>query len=224
MQNNIKRRYSRRGLILANKLVVKTAVKTVVGIVIILIIGSAVVNVAFPSAMASLCEGTGNYTFAVKYAQLEYSYTGNTSDLSRVVEDAVYANRYDLIVEYGDKLIAREDFSTLATQKDSYYQTQYESYSYSYLQYIYGRIAVAYYSANSDYQTAVARAEEGRSRDERGTFATGNAYVPLAVAVAERGDVQNAQTLSATLSSLNVQEGEQEYLNGLISVLNSVKA
>jgi hypothetical protein len=173
--------------------------------------------------MASVFEGISNYPIAVKYAQLEYSYTGDGNALCRVVEDAVYADRGDLVITFGDKLVARPDFSEIAQGKDDYYKEQYANYTYSYSQYIYGRISVAYYITNSDYQTAVSRAEEGRLRDTRGSFAPSNAYVALAVAVAEQGDVQNAQNLSQTLATLSVQESEQDYLNGLISVLNNVK-
>jgi hypothetical protein len=139
------------------------------------------------------------------------------------VEDAVYADRDDVVAEYGDMLIKRGDFAELCEKKDAHYSEQYPAYSYSYMQYIYGRISVAYYVEKDDYDTAVARAEEGRGRDSRGSFATANAYVSLAVAIAEKGDSSNAKALCQTLEKLNVSEDEEEYLKGLIAVLNNVQ-
>lgn len=54
------------------KLVVKTAVKTVLILLGIVIAAFAIFNFAFPQHMATAMESLGNYDMAVKYANLRY--------------------------------------------------------------------------------------------------------------------------------------------------------
>ena len=66
--------------------------------------------------MATFSEQIGNYTMAVRYAALRYSYSGSTYDLARCVEDSILAAdgspRSDanaLIVEYGNQFFEKDD-------------------------------------------------------------------------------------------------------------------
>ena len=89
--------------------VVKTAVKTLLIVLAVIVVGFVIFNFAFPQHMATFAEKLGNYDMAVWYSSLRYSYTDDTDDLARCLEDAILAENDQKIVEYGDEFFEKDD-------------------------------------------------------------------------------------------------------------------
>ena len=65
----------------------------------------AILSLGFPGTLCGWCEQLGNYGFAVRYASLYYSYTGDVADLARCAEDSILSENYGDITEYCAKLV-----------------------------------------------------------------------------------------------------------------------
>lgn len=96
-----------------NKLVIRTALITVAILAFSALAVFSLWILCSPQTMASACERTGNYPFAVTCADLRYKYTKNVGDLARCAEDGILSGKDGLIVRYGGLLIADKDFDSL---------------------------------------------------------------------------------------------------------------
>ncbi len=204
------------------KLVVKTAVKTVLIILGIFLVVFAVFNLAFPQHMATITESTGNYALAVKYADLRYSYTKDCADLSRCFDDSVFLGSDAQIRKYGDKLVEDAGFEKVCEQKDVAYE------GYDYERWVYSKIAVARYHTEEDKNEALKYALEKNGSD---SFAKGNAVMSIASEVISSKDVNSAKNLCDWIKNgvadLNIPEikptdkDEQNYLKIVVTALES---
>lgn len=97
--------------------VVKTALKTLLAVIVALILAFGIASLAFPRGMANICEDMGNYTMAVSYSSLSYKYTGDIEDLARCAEDSIFAKKDKKIVKYCEELLQHKDFEELCTEK-----------------------------------------------------------------------------------------------------------
>lgn len=190
-------------------IMVKTAVKTALILIAVLLIAFGVFNFACPQHMATFTENIGNYSLAVKYTSLRYSYTGDVYDLARCVEDCVRAESDANIVKYGKKLINHGKFGEVCEYKDE--RNGFEGGTYK--QYICGKVASASYSLG-DFESALGIAVEANGVT---SFRYGNALMTLAMRVSDSSDVADK---SAVLDALNaVEPSVQEE----IELLNQVK-
>lgn len=197
------------------KIVVKTAVKTVLIILAAILAVFAVFNLAFPQHMATLTEGMGNYSLAVKYASLRYSYTHDGEDLARCFDDAVLWENDKYIIEYGEELIERGDFAQVCESKNK------QSGIYDYRHRVYGKVAVSYYNTGKK-SDAVNFAAEANGKD---SFVYANALMSLAVAVRAASDADTCNLLIAELEKIHpVNEQETTYLNQVIASLRALSA
>lgn len=197
------------------KIVVKTAVKTVLIILAAILAVFAVFNLAFPQHMATLTEGMGNYSLAVKYASLRYSYTHDGEDLARCFDDAVLWQNDKYIIEYGEELIERGDFAQVCESKNK------QSGIYDYRHRVYGKVAVSYYNTGKK-SDAVNFAAEANGKD---SFVYANALMSLAVAVRAASDADTCNLLIAELEKIHpVNEQETTYLNQVIASLRALSA
>ena len=182
---------------------VKTAVKAVLVILCAVLVAFAVFNLAFPQHMATLWENTGNYAIAVKYTDLRYKYTGDGSDLARCFDDSVLAVDNEIIISYGNELIARSDFAEICEKKDELFSEG----LYGTLKYkntVYSEIARAYYRRgfDGDLVRAVKIAAEGTPST---SFEYGNPLMSLAAKIRTSKDGNGAELM---LLALN---GSEEY-------------
>lgn len=175
-------------------MVLKSAVKAVLGIFIIFILAFAVFNLAFPQHMATITENMGYYSLAVKYADLRYSYTKNYDDLVRCFEDGVLAKNDSYVIKYGDKVIENEQkFDELCADKQN------TDSDYEYRDWAYSKISVAYYKegrkdGNRDSgDKKILKAFELAIYDN-GTeeFRYGNALMSLAASISTARDGETA--------------------------------
>ena len=70
-----------------NKIILKTALITLASLIVASLMVFSLWILCSPQSMASACEKTGNYSFAVTCADLRFKYTKNVDDLARCVED-----------------------------------------------------------------------------------------------------------------------------------------
>lgn len=222
-----------------NRIIIKTSLITFGIVAGIAVVVFAVLSLGFPSTMAGWCEQSGNYSFAVRYAALSYSYSGDVSDLARCANDAVLAQDNSLIIKYGTLLIDDEDFDDYCQTADGEFSEKYPGISYSYRQYIYAVVAGACYE-NVDLQTALGFAiealDEGFNREEftlsevleyditLNSFPLNNALGSLAInKVIVANDASSAEHLLAILKGVATDdEDEKEYLETIIEGLQNL--
>ncbi len=198
------------------KLVVKTAVKTVLIILGVLIAVFAVFNFAFPQHMATVTESMGNYSLAVKYASLRYSYTGEGDDLARCFEDSVLLGNDKYVIQYGDELTNRMDFDRICENKSLRMGG-----GYDYRHYVLGKLAVSYFKSGRK-QEAVELAYEANGNE---SFAYGNALMSLSSAAKTAKDAETCSAIIEKLDTLNPLKSEEiEYVKEVKSSLRAVVA
>lgn len=172
----------------------------------IVLVGFAIFNFACPQHMASLLESMGNYSLAVKYANLRYYYTKDCSDLARCFDDSVLCGDDELIIDYGTQLTSHADYEKTCRALSA----SYGGYDYSHT--VNSNLAVAYYNvgyeeSNTEYiDKAVSIAA-----DDNGTtsFAYGNALMLLAAKVRARKDADTAQKVLTELDGVYPSDSEE---------------
>lgn len=176
------------------KLVVKTAVKTVLIILGILIAVFAIFNFAFPQHMATATESIGNYDLAVKYASLRYYYTKDCGDLARCFDDSVLLGKDEYILQYGEPLIKNRDYERVCKSKNE----KQTGSGYDYDHWVKGKIAVAYYNTGKkDKAIEMAAASNGYK-----SFAYGNALMTLAARIRTENDAEYAAKILVELNKI----------------------
>ena len=201
-----------------NNIIVKTALKTFLAIVIILFVAFGVASLGFPQHMATLCENMGAYSIATGYASLRYTYTDDMGDLSRCLEDSIFSQKDKNIVAFGDKMLADkgafEEFC--AAKSDGVWQ------SYDYRQYVLGAIASSKLIME-DGDGAIETATY--ALDGESGFPVPNAAGDLAETIGDLKDRAAADKLYAVVSG-RVPSGELEagYHTAVLKILSSVPA
>lgn len=186
-----------------NKVILKTALLTLVTLAFAAALVFSLWLLVSPQTMASSCEKTGNYSFAVTCADLRYKYTKNVDDLARCVQDSILAKNDSLIVKYGEPLVADEGFEGLCARKNELVaDTEYGSYAADYKGYICGSLAAAQYRTDS-VDKAVATAEKYGS------------YTKLVIAIYENKDKDAAGKVLTAL------DGSDEDLSKLLEQIIS---
>ena len=148
-----------------SRTILKTALITIGGLIVALGIIFTVWIFGFPKSMATVSVQWGNYNFAVKCADRQYSRTGKTEDLALCAEISIFSGNDELIVTYCEPLVAKPDFESLCAKKDEEVakkleDTQLGSYTTSYSAYVIGNLAVSQYRTGN-LEKAVATAESG---------------------------------------------------------------
>ncbi|MDE6667841.1 MAG: hypothetical protein K2K38_05790 [Clostridia bacterium] len=196
-----------------SKVILKTALKTLLIVAVVVLVAFGIASLGFPSEMAGLCEKSGNYSMATGYANLSYTYSKNVNDLNRCFADSIYAKNDNDIVKFGDKLIADEKFSEVCENAEKVVELQ-----VNYKQYVCGHVSAAKYRrGNKDdaFNTATAAMEgvEG--------FPKNNALAMLSLQVIESRDKDTAAKLLNEITT-NHQEAGNDYYNAFIKELNNV--
>lgn len=101
------------------KLIAKTAGATLAVIVALLLLFIGLCSLCFPSVMVSLADSMGLERAAAAYSVRVYEQSGDVADLAELVERSYYAENYSAAAEYGERLLADEDFAAYCTQKDA---------------------------------------------------------------------------------------------------------
>lgn len=202
---------------------VKTAVKTVLIILGVLIAVFAVFNFAFPQHMATATESIGNYDLAVKYASLRYYYTKNCDDLARCFDDSVLLGNNEYIIDYGERLIIDREYADVCKSKNV---LQHGS-GYDYDHWVNSKLAIAYYNTDKK-QEALDLASKTNGKD---SFVYGNALMALAAKIRSNKDAESAGKLLDVLEEImsNFEKTppkdntEKDNLTQVIQIMRSVK-
>lgn len=209
--------------VIVDKLVVKTAVKTVLIIVGILVILFAVVNFGFPQHMATATESIGNYALAVKYADLRYKYTKKVEDLARCFDDSVLLGDDEIIIVYGEKLVAHDDYKTFCEEKNeefSYLST------YDYDVWVKAKICVSIYNTG-ERGAAILRAQEYNGKT---SFPYSNPLMSVAMQIFKKKDAESATAMLGVLQDLEkdlekvaeVDEDDKVCLQQIIDMMTAL--
>lgn len=166
-----------------NRLVLKTALITLAALIVASLMVFSLWILCSPQSMASACEKTGNYSFAVTCADLRFKYTKNAEDLARCAEDGILSGKDKHIISYGEKLVSHEDYNTVCERKDKKLsESEYAKYTYGYDSYIRGHLAAAQYRSG-ETDKAIQTAVGGSLRS----------FNKLVIEIAEKQDAQAAQ-------------------------------
>lgn len=197
-----------------NKVIFKTALKTLLAVLIALVAAAAILCLGFPQNVADICEKTGSYSAATVFASLRYTYTGDVNDLARCAEDSILSGNSVNIRKYCGKLVAEEEFATVCEEKDG-------AAVGFYRQYIYGNYAVALY--NGGEKALAVETAEAALNGVSG-FPEGNAYGSLAMAIVEARDAETANTVLEKIRNLSPSDSEYEikYYNAVLKVLGDI--
>ncbi|MGN0818118.1 MAG: hypothetical protein ACI4L9_04030 [Candidatus Coproplasma sp.] len=197
------------------KIIVKTAVKAALIILGLLIAAFCVLNLAFPQHVATFTEDIGNYDLAVKYASLRYTYTGDSYDLARCVDDSILSEKDEYILEYGEKLLSCQDYAEVVEYKN----TQVLNGVMDYDCFVSGKVAAAKYR-QGDFDGALELAKKSNGTQ---SFKKGNALAALAVEVRAQRDAQSAKKLLVVLDGIDCSEEEENIFKAeLYKQLNTV--
>jgi hypothetical protein len=196
------------------KIIVKTAVKTVLIIFILLAIVFAVFNFAFPQHMATACERLGNYSLAVKYTSLRYTYTRDVDDLSRCVDDCILSGKDEYIADFGEQMLKQDTFDEVVAKNGNGYPG-----SVDYNQYLSGKVAASKYAVGDfDGGLEVAFAANGYT-----SFANGNPLMVMSIRIIYEKDKSGATRMAEELQKVTPSDDvEIADLKALIKRLRSL--
>lgn len=184
-------------------IVIKTAVKTLIAAVVALLIAFGIASVGFPRSMSGICENTGNYWLAARYASLSFIYTGDIDDLWRGAENGRRAGDNAKVIEFNEKMTKHSNFGKLCAEKGGEPVRQY----------VYANLAQAKYS-ESDKQGAVNAVKD--ALDGVDGFPKNNALAVLAVTVSKAGDKATADMLYELMKD---RDDGSEYFSAVERVL-----
>lgn len=191
-----------------NKVILKSALITVAAVIVAALIVFSMWILCSPQTMATSCERTGNYSFAITCAEMRYNRTNDVNDLARCAEDGILSGKDEHIVKYCETLTLHEDFKTLCKEKDEALSGNgYGKYRLSYNGYISGHLAAAQYRTG-DIGKAVKTAESGGVQS----------FSKLVIEIAERKDKPSAQSVIAALEGLE----QTEQSENLIIILKKI--
>lgn len=197
------------------KLVVKTAVKTVLIILGIIVAAFSIFNFAFPQHMATAMESLGNYGMAVKYANLRYTYTGDSFDLARCYDDSVLAGDDESIILYAEKLLADKNYKTVCQERNDMYNKMYQDqfgFTFDYDLRVISTLSVSYYNEAvkkegaervTYTQKAMDFALEANGGDR---FLYGNALMALSIKIVNNKDKAAAASMLEVLDTITPTE------------------
>ena len=177
--------------------------------IIAIVVAFATASLGFPQQMATMFENMGAYTFATGYAGLAYKYSRSVESLARCVDDSIFAKDEANIVNYGDKLVARDDFV-------EYSATRSEESGIDYYHFVYSNLACAKYSRGDKagaFETAQA------SMQNVPDFPENNAYAALAIRAVKGLDYELAIKLYQEIIQKIPSAEQQEYYDAVLEIL-----
>lgn len=203
----------------------KTALKTLLIVLIAVVLAFGVASLGFPQHMATFFENTGSYKIATGYASLAYTYSDTFENLVRCVDDSILSGDDSNIVSFASRLIAAEEFGEYCSLRDEEFKKNLNgsgfdaSTEFSYKQYVAGHLSCSQYAlGNTD--GALETAKNAMSGEY---FPANNAYAMLATRAASRNDAEMKEKLLSEIESV-IQSGsfkpeQYEYLQTVKNLL-----
>ncbi len=195
------------------KFIIKTAVKTFLICLLVLVVGFVGFNFLCPQHMATYCERLGNYRMAVNYAALRYTYTDDTYDLARCFEDSILTGDDELIVRYGDEFIGKDDWVLVTFDMTV-------SSGVDYYTLFGGQLVKSRYDTGN-FASALELAVYLNIPE--GSFAMSCPLMSLSASVIGRQDRENAPALLEVLQSLSPDPEDTDEVEALEDFIKRVK-
>lgn len=201
------------------KLIAKTAGITLACFLAFILILFGVFTVFVPSVMLSITDACGMERLSTQYAVSVYSRSGEIEDLADVVERGYTSESWQIVSDYGDRLMARADYEEFCAAQDA--DNTDGAIRGRYAQFICGAVAVAEYRTGRK----TASIETAFSLNRR-SFEDNNAVVTLAMTAVDRGDKAFAAEILAELRELTESvnfdlEQDVRNLETLIGILEA---
>ena len=192
------------------KIILKTALKSLLGVIIALILAFGIASFGFPKSMAGICADCGNYRFATSYASLRYTYTKSVDDLDVCAQYSIFSGHDGNIVKFCGKLVDDKGFEGICEKRGDK--------SGDYKQFIYGNLCAAQYR-RGDKQKAVDTAET--AMEGVNGFPAGNAFVSLTLEVQKKSD---KETATAILEIIEGNFEQTKTYEAVIAILQEITA
>lgn len=214
------------------KLVVKTAVKTVLILLGIIVGAFAIFNFAFPQHMATAMESVGSYDMAVKYANLYYMYTGDSFVLARCYDDSVLAEDDGSIIYYAEKLLEDKNYQAVCKNRNDTYNKIYSEQlgkRFDYDLRVRSTLSVSYYNEalkmegekrQTYTQKAIDFASEANGVNR---FPYGNPLMTLSMKIVKNSDKWAADIMLTVLEGVTPTDEERSDYLYVKTRLNGVK-
>lgn len=192
-------------------IVIKTALKTLLVVVMVLIVAFATASLGFPGRMATLFENMGAYSSATGYANLAYKYSDTVENLARCMDDSIFAGNDKKIVKYGDMLVEYEDFISYAEERTAALGGE-----VNYYYFVYSNLACAKFNCgDKDGALDMAKIAMQDVKD----FPINNTYAILAIQAARNSDTEFCQKMYNLIVDLTPSAAQQNYYNVVLSIL-----
>lgn len=203
-------------------IVSKTALKTVIALIVVIIAAFGVACFGFPQHMATFFEGAGNYSAASSFASLAYTYSGDYNDLARCVDYSILSGDDEKIVKYVTMMAGNKRFEEYCEERDEITRNKLENSNveiktdYSYKQYVIGNLACSQY-AMGDSDLAI---ETAVTAMENGGFPANNVFAMLARRAALNKDTEMKEKLYKIISErTDVGLDEENYRDAVLKIL-----
>ncbi len=169
------------------KVIYKTALKTILCLILLAAVAFGVMSLAFPAAMGGMCEATGNYSMAAGYYSQSYKYTGDIEDIARCSHNCIAAGNDGNIIVFCRKYVEDKQFEAYVKGIPGEKQ------------FIYGSLSCATYRQGEHSQAfeLAKKAMEGVTG-----FPRANAYTALSLEVIKAGDGQTARDILEQLEKI----------------------
>lgn len=190
-------------------IVTKTVFKMILVVVIAIAVVFATVSLALPQSMATMFENMGIYSFATGYAGLAYKYSRTVESLARCVDDSIFAKDEANVINYGEKLVAHDDF-------EEYCATRTEESGVDYYHFVYSNLACAKYS-RGDKDGALETAKA--SMQDISDFPENNAFGALAIRAVKNLDYELAIELYQEIIQKTPTTEQTRYYNSVLEIL-----
>ncbi len=191
-----------------SKLIAKTILNTLLGILAGVVLIWGVISLAFPGLLVEPTKNMGMIKVSAWYAASSYVRTGDLDDLAEATEMCIYTSNEKQIVKYGSIFIRMDGF-------DEYCASRNETYGSDYKQYIYGHLSVSYYhlgQADKAVETAFSALPE--------TFESNNAVYALTLEALSAKDKETCILIRQELFAIGV--GNSADYTRVLGWLNAV--
>lgn len=190
------------------KVIYKTALKTVLCLILLAAVVFGVMSLAFPRTMGKMCETTGNYSMAAGYFSQSYKYTGDIEDIARCSHNYITVGKDENIIVFCQKYIEDKQFDAYTEGNTGERQL------------IYGSLACARYrkGERAEAFSLAKKAMEGVS-----DFPAANAYVTLALEVIKVNDGLTARQILEELDNHSPDSNQTRSYVALKSELGKIK-
>lgn len=132
-----------------NKLILKTAIITLVSAISVSVMAICAITLFFPEKTASATAKMGMYGVSAKFQEIAYNRAPSISRLGTLVDYAAASENYSLLRKHCPTLLSAKNFDNYAAHRDSLAG---ENVTGGYEQFVSGSYAVALYRARKDVQ------------------------------------------------------------------------